>query len=226
MLSESTAAESASWTGVWDTQWRNGGAVMELRQEGDRVEGSYPGFEGVVRGRVEGKQLSGTWEDAAGEGVFTFVMSPDRQSFMGRFGTGEWWTGMRTETDIADTLFGRLDLSSPQATLRSFLKAGARAGEGRSDRLGVVVPLLDFSAFEGSLTAYDRIDLARLLFQVIDRLTFRVWELQRNEDLADEIEYAASLTQAGTNLVYTLRFRASSDPDRGGRTWRLVVPPE
>ncbi|NDY96953.1 mechanosensitive ion channel family protein [Wenzhouxiangella limi] len=226
LLSDSTAAENASWTGVWDTQWRNGGAVMELRQEGDRVEGFYPGFEGVMQGRVDGKQLSGTWTDAAGQGVFTFVMSPDRQSFMGRFGTGEWWTGMRTETDIADTLFGRLDLSSPQATLRSFLQAGARAGEGRSDRLGIVVPLLDFSAFEESLTAYDRIDLARLLFQVIDRLTFRVWELQRDEDLADEVEYAANLTQAGTNLAYTLRFRASSDSDSGERTWRLVVPPE
>lgn len=81
-------AETADCTGVRDTQWRGGGAVMELRQDGDRVEGIYPGFEGAVQGRVKGQKLSGSWEDAAGNGVLTFVMAPDQQSFMARFGTG------------------------------------------------------------------------------------------------------------------------------------------
>lgn len=226
-MSSTALAQEADWTGVWDTQWRDGGAVMELRQDGNRVEGTYPGFEGVVEGRVDGDQLSGTWTDAAGDGVFTFVMSPDRQSFMGRFGTGEWWTGVRTDTDMADTLFGEIELSSPELTLRSFLRAGQQAGEGRSDRLGVVIQLLDFSAFEDSLTAYDRIDLARLLFQVIDRLTFRVWELRPGDEVDQTGEYSVELTQAGTNLPYTLRFRASDAAEGNGqKDWRLVVPPE
>ena len=225
----STFAEETQfdWTGVWDTQWRGGGAVVEMRQDGDRVEGHYPGFEGVISGRLEGKRLTGTWRDAAGAGGFTFVMSPDQQSFMGRFGTGEWWTGQRTDIALVDTLFGTLDLSSPDQTLLSFLTAGNSAGEGRSDRLGVVMPLLDFSEHEGQLTPYDKVDLARLLFQVIDRLTFRIWELRPPADTGKQ-DYAVELAQAGSIARYTLNFRpGSQNPGKGGKQeWRLVVPPE
>ena len=220
------STESRDWTGVWDTQWRGGGAVMELQQDGNDVRGTYPGFEGVIEGQVTGKELSGTWSDAAGEGILTFVMAPDRETFMGRFGTGEWWTGVRVATDIEDTLAASLDMSSPEETLRSFLRAGNRAGEGRSDRLGVATPLLDFSAFEQSLTPYDRIDLARMLFQIIDRLTFRIWELRSVDGLGETEEVTVELTQAGSNLAYALTFRAhGGEADTDTSAWRLVVPP-
>lgn len=225
-LAWASAAEPRDWSGVWDTQWRGGGAVMELQQTGSEVHGTYPGFEGVIKGRIRGKQLTGTWADAAGEGVFTFVMAPDRDTFMGRFGTGEWWTGVRTAGDISESLAGSLDLSSPEETLRSFLRAGNRSGEGRSDRLGVAMPLLDFSAFEAPLTPYDRIDLARLLFQVVDQLTFRIWELRPPDAARQSGKYAVTLTQAGSKLPYTLTFRATGEPGSGEeRTWRLVVSP-
>lgn len=220
------STESRNWTGVWDTQWRGGGAVMELQQDGNDVRGTYPGFAGVIEGQVTGKELSGTWSDAAGEGILTFVMAPDRETFMGRFGTGEWWTGVRVAMDIEDTLAASLDMSSPEETLRSFLRAGNRAGEGRSDRLGVAIPLLDFSAFEQPLTPYDRIDLARLLFQIVDQLTFRIWELRPPDADRESGEYSVALTQAGSQLSYTLTFRATGEPGSGEeRTWRLVVPP-
>ncbi|MFO8005686.1 mechanosensitive ion channel family protein [Thioalkalivibrio sp.] len=226
LLSSAAASGAGDWSGVWDTQWRDGGAVMKLRQEGDRVFGTYPGFEGVMQGRVEGNQLSGTWTDAAGSGEFTFSIAPDRQSFMGRFGTGEWWTGKRTDAEMARTFFEVPDLSSPELTLELFLRAGNQAGEGRSDRLGVALQLLDYSAFEAPLTAYDRIDLARLLFRIVDRLTMRIWEIRPADDLSETQEHAVELTQAGTNLAYTLRFRAGEGLDEGdSMAWRLVVPP-
>ncbi|MCC5862891.1 MAG: mechanosensitive ion channel family protein [Gammaproteobacteria bacterium] len=222
-----SVADSADWTGVWDTQWRGGGAVMELRQNDDHVEGSYPGFEGVVQGRIDGKTLSGTWADAAGNGVFTFVMAPDQQSFMGRFGTGEWWTGMRADTHMAATIFGELDSSSPELTLKSFLRAGNAARGGRSDRLGVVIPLLDFTAHGEALTAYQRIDLARQLFQIIDRMTFRIWELRPNRVLDSGEDYIVELSQAGSQLGQRLTFRAGGE-NNGDATlnWRIVVPPQ
>jgi len=221
------AGESRDWTGVWDTQWRGGGAIMELRQEGRDVLGTYPGFDGMVQGRVEGNQLSGTWSDAAGDGVFTFVMSPDGKSFMGRFGTGEWWTGLRSDKEIQDTLFGNLDSSSPELTLLSFLKTGNQAGEGRSDRLGIVFPLLDFSSFSEPLTPYERIDLARLLFQIIDQLTFRIWELRPDDDVKPTREYSVNLSQSGTNQAYSLKFHFDDQAGgEGGGAWRLVVPPK
>lgn len=222
-----TAADRPDWTGVWDTQWRGGGAVMELQQDGDQVVGSYPGFGGEFEGRIEGNQLSGTWSDTAGEGALTFVMSPDQESFMGRFGTGEWWTGVRSDTKIQETLFGALDDSSAGQTLLSFLKAGNQAGEGRSDRLGVVLQLLDFSAFDEPLTLYDRIDLARLLFQILDRLTFRIWELRPEKDPDGAREYTVDLSQAGTGLSYTLTLRTGDiTKEKEPESWQIVVPPE
>jgi len=104
LLSSPALSGPRDWTGVWDTQWRDGGAVMKLQQDGDRVVGTYPGFEGFVQGHVENDQFSGTWTDAAGSGEFTFSISPDGRSFMGRFGTGEWWTGIRTDTEVARAL--------------------------------------------------------------------------------------------------------------------------
>ena len=227
LLSSPALSGPRDWTGVWDTQWRDGGAVMKLQQDGDRVVGTYPGFEGFVEGRVENDQFSGTWTDAAGSGVFTFSISPDGRSFMGRFGTGEWWTGIRTDTDVARTLLEIPDLSSPQRTLELFLTAGNKSGEGRSDRLGVTLPLLDYDAHEGPLTVYDRIGLARMLFQIVDRLTMRIWEIRPTQDLREMLEYPVQLTQSGTGLTYTLRFRPMKDTDgTGSRVWRLVVPPE
>ena len=212
---------------MWDTQWRDGGAVMHLQQDGNRVVGTYPGFEGLVQGRVDGNQLSGTWTDAAGSGVFKFSLAPDGQTFMGRFGTGEWWTGARTDDDVARTLLDVPDLSSPERTLELFLRAGNKSGEGRSDRLGAALPMLDFSAFEEPMTVYDRIGLARMLFRIVDRLTMRVWEIRPAEGFGDRQEYSVELTQAGTDRVYTLRFRADGRSDGSDTVaWRLVVPPE
>lgn len=215
------------WTGTWETYWRNGGAVVSFEQKGDRVIGKYPGFEGTMRGRVEKSRVSGTWKDAAGEGTFTFSMSPDGQSFMGRFGSGEWWTGIRTDNRLARALSKPADLSSPELTLRRFLTAGNQSGVGRNDRLGVVLGLLDFSAYEESLSVYDRIDLARLLFQIIDRLTMRVWAIQPGEDAAETGTYSVDLAQSGTGKVFALKFIRSENTDsRSSPNWRMLVPPE
>jgi small-conductance mechanosensitive channel len=227
VLASAVLAGRHEWTGVWETYWRNGGAVMSFEQNGDRVAGKYPGFQGTIQGRIEESQLSGTWEDAAGTGTFTFSMSPDGQSFMGRFGTGEWWTGIRTDQNFERELSGQRDLSSPELTLKKFLTAGNRSGVGRNDRLGVVLGLLDFSAFDESISIYDRIDMARMFFQIIDRMTMRVWAIQPGDDAAESGEYSVDLTQSGTGKVFNLRFRRMEEAGtRGTAIWQMVVPPE
>ena len=177
----------------------------------------------IVHGRVEGNTLSGTWRDAAGAGTFVFSLSPDRQTFMGRFGSGEWWTARRTDREEARWLMDAPDGSSPSATLYAFLRAGNEAGEGRSDRLGAALELLDFSAFEEPLNPYERLRHARSLFRILDRLTFRVWSV-RPDAGDDQTEFSTELFQAGTRIGYTLHFRRGEGPD-GADSWFLRVPP-
>lgn len=54
------AAQSAEFSGEWQTFWRAGTATLTLTQEGDAVTGSYEPFDGSVTGTVEGRVPSGT----------------------------------------------------------------------------------------------------------------------------------------------------------------------
>ncbi len=55
------AAAGGFWEGTWSVRWRGGGAAIELEQDGPNVTGSYPLYEGVVSGTVEGGRLTGQW---------------------------------------------------------------------------------------------------------------------------------------------------------------------
>ena len=50
-----------SWTGSWDTRWHNGGARVDLRQEGNQIDGKYPSWGGTVEGTITGRVFSGHW---------------------------------------------------------------------------------------------------------------------------------------------------------------------
>jgi hypothetical protein len=90
-----TAMPSGTWTGVWDTNW----GPMELTQSDGSVTGTYEFDQGQIQGTVEGNKLVGTWAEAptdggfAREGEFEFTMSPDGNSFTGRWrydSEGDW----------------------------------------------------------------------------------------------------------------------------------------
>jgi hypothetical protein len=98
-----TATPSGTWTGVWNTNW----GPMELTQSDGAVTGTYTHDQGVIQGTVQGNKLVGTWSeypsyappDDAGD--FEFIMSPDGNSFLGRWrydSEGDWdeWTATRT----------------------------------------------------------------------------------------------------------------------------------
>ena len=95
LASPPTWAAEPSWTGQWDTRWREGGARMELRQQGGKVSGACPAYGGQIDGTVQGRELQGQWTEGPRSGQVRFAMAPDGQSFMGRFETVEWWTGAR-----------------------------------------------------------------------------------------------------------------------------------
>jgi hypothetical protein len=99
-----TAMPSTTWTGAWNTNWGR----MELTQSDGSVTGTYEHDQGTIQGTVQGNKLIGTWSeypsyappDDAGD--FEFIMSPDGNSFLGRWrydSSGDWdeWSATRAE---------------------------------------------------------------------------------------------------------------------------------
>lgn len=98
------------------------------------------------------------------------------------------------------------DHSSPVATMRSFLAAANGAVDGDFDALrvalGLVLPLDDHEDVNAQP------DRARMLFQVIDRTTLRIWDMPAGADEDGDGETAtAILEQAGTGARVTIAFR-------------------
>lgn len=98
-------AQAANFAGRWNTIWGNGTATtnMTMTQHGNQVAGNYAYRGGAIVGVVSANVLRGSWAQNDGaRGTFEFRLSPDGQSFQGRWrnGTsGPWaadsWNGVR-----------------------------------------------------------------------------------------------------------------------------------
>lgn len=214
---DAAAAADADWSGAWDTRWRGGGARMVLEQQGRRVTGRYALYDGVIEGQAEGDRLTGTWRESSGrQGQLEFYMGDDGESFVGRFRTGEWWTGGRVEAggDDPDLAFDR---STPQDALRTFLIAGAYARDGDFDMFASALNTLTFEDDPDSTLAQHQIDRMLLLCDVLDQFTLRLRDVP--EQVAGDV-YETTIRQAGRDETFPLRFQRTPDG-----TWRLAVPP-
>jgi MscS family membrane protein len=206
-------ALAQGWTGSWDTRWRGGGAVLDLRQEGERVTGSYPLYGGRVEAEVRGRQLSGRWMEGDRFGRFLFVMAEDGRSFMGRFDSGEWWTGGRIDAADARVAVDRL---TPRRAMRTFLTAANRARDGDVEAWGSAVAVLDFGEGNAALRAGQRIAAAQVLSEALDLTTFRLWSIPGRSAEGDTVP--VRLGQAGTAEALPLTFR------RGEGGWSILLP--
>lgn len=216
------AQETADWSGVWDTKWRDGGAQLKLEQDGAEVRGEYPLYGGRIEARASGNQLIGKWIEQGREGEFIFMQSPDGQSFMGRFETqsSEWWTGVHIDAELYQS--GPIDRSTPMATMRSFLKLMNDSGADHLERAaGAAVDMTGHAATLLLVAEEDRqganlINYTRLYFDVINHLTFRLWSLPQKL-IGDQT--TVTLDQFGTRVDFDLNFR------RIDGEWLIVGPP-
>ncbi|MET3601789.1 mechanosensitive ion channel family protein [Martelella mangrovi] len=203
-------AASHSWTGAWLSRWFDGGARVYLQQEDNQVTGRYPAYNGRLEGEVEGNRLVGTWNTPKGSGSFEFVMSDDGQSFVGRFGNTQWWTGSRIGFDHDQDL--RAFQSSPSETLRTFLIAAEAVGSGRLEFQDDLLSLLIFPG--GGRENHAR-ELAPLIL-LLDQFTVDpdIFETQSPE--GDEAELVLTRYDGRT---LPLQFR------RVGEDWFMIAPP-
>ncbi len=196
------------WDGVWETRWRGAGALLYLEQEGEQVTGTYPLYSGKISASVEGSRLSGSWTQDDGSGYFVFELSPDGQSFSGRFESGEWWTGRRI-SDRGEYEAPKARRDSPRSTLKSFLNAANASRSGFIEQIAPALACVEYSKVtKGSVSTSDRLDAITLLFEVMDECLFRMFDLPGVEDpeLAKLDHWQLMIQQDGTELSYPLDF--------------------
>lgn len=111
-------AAEPSFTGSWVTTF----GPMQLKQEGDRVTGSYSmqGEQCPVSGKVKDGKLEFTYQEGTTKGEGWFQLAADGQSFAGKWretGSIPWlnWKGTRSKTETGfvglwESDFGRLRL--------------------------------------------------------------------------------------------------------------------
>jgi small-conductance mechanosensitive channel len=215
------ASDRHTWTGTWETRWRNGGANLFLEQSGTSVTGTFPFHEGTIEGRaIKPTALEGRWFDVNGQGTFSFTMAADGQSFLGRFGTGEWWTGVKISTETTHTVF---NASTPAQLFFAFLDLGNQTRESRPERF---YPLLSNFCFQNFDPQPQRISqqLAAIerFFLVLDQLTFRLYDIQPPSD--GQSTMTITLRQAGTNVTYPVQLTSIAEFPRPIE-WQFVLPP-
>ncbi len=206
-------AAPLTWTGSWDTRWRDGGARMDLTQDGDHVTGAYPAYGGHIDGRVTGRQLDGQWSEGGRSGGITFVLSPDGRSFMGRFDTGQWWTGGRSvaRDDVA------VDQSGARQALRTFVAGGNAARDGAPDQLAASAAVLDLGPAGDGLAPGERLAEAQRLYELIDLTTFQLWAIPGKRAKGPLLQL--TLRQAGTEATLPLTLIQAAD-----KRWFVAMP--
>lgn len=208
-------AEAPTWTGTWNTRWREGGARVELKQDGSRVTGSYLAYDGRIEGEATDRVLKARWMQGDRAGAVEFVLAPDGQSFMGRFDSGEWWTGGRIPADLREQ--GVLQ-TGPREAMRSFLQSGNAARYDAPDQMVRAVAVIDFGAGAAAMSPEAKLGQAQTLFNLIDQTTFRLHAIPDGRADGDRVE--VQLEQAGTGASLPVSFL------KRGERWFLAMPDE
>lgn len=209
------AMADGPWAGQWQLTWRDGGALITLRQNGDKVTGSYGDGRGHIEGTVTATGLEGRNSFDSTVEIITATMNDDGASFAGRTETGDWLNGVRLAAGQAAAARVTVDLSTPRAALRSFLAAGNRAQGDRSQALAWVIDALDFGTDPGWASREARFAGAEEMYDLIDLATFSLATIPESPP---GTEVTLSLPRLDSKPPISLTMVRS----RGD--WRILMP--
>lgn len=207
------AAAQNEWTGAWQTNWRDGGARMVLKQQGNTVTGTYPLFGGRIEGKVMGAELEGTWFEGDRSGPFEFFMGRDGNTFTGRDRMRGWWTGRRTD---AAELSQALDLESPRSAFVGFVVTANAARMGNNEAWGLASQAVEFDPAAPPVSRLAAIDRIRDYFELVDLTCFRTYAIP-DTSAAPDITFALEQTLTGVQLPVTMHRNAEGK-------WHVVIP--
>ncbi len=208
-------ANETPWSGKWDMYWKDSSVTIELTQTGSSVNGNYYPYEGNLSATVEGNTLQGSFKQKNSQGEITLTLSPDEDSFFGTIFGREWINGYRIK-EATRTVLAPYDLSSPYATLMSFLKLGNSVRSGKHENLAHAMACIDMGETNAELPYHQKFLLAKLFFNVIDQYTIPTSEMPR---VVKGERFTFDIHQHGTNLFLPLEFVKHEDGH-----WRLKMP--
>lgn len=202
------------WQGLWRTQWQGGGAEMLLKREGNKIHGRYQPYNGTIEGTIEGHLIQGQWQQQGMHGDVVFNLSPDGQSFFGRFDNGQWWNGTKI-SNASEFPHLEVDNTSPRESLRSLLNGFNALLSGQYYAAHTSLRALHFQ--QDKLTERDKFLLAKKYFYLLDQFTFKVWDVALTPKSSP---YTFSLASNRLNDALVLEFVKIKDK------WLLTVPHE
>lgn len=208
-----------SWSGDWQTFWRNGLATMTLRQDGATVTGSFSPGEGRVEAQADGALLRGTWRSTGGAGDFVFALSDDGETFTGRFGNGEYWNGARSGARAA---FPGLPIrrGTPRELFTSLLlRANAATFEGNAAALREAARLLTYAEDPASEDGGSDSARRQYLWDIMNLSTFRATDVPEAPDAEGGDTAVFTISPLGSDETFDVVFR------QGIFGWSLEVPP-
>ncbi len=228
------AGDGGVWTGVWDTNWTDGGGRITLKQSGDTVTGDFPLYKSRIEGKVHGDRLEGRRIEAragGGERVypFTIVLGNTNRSFAGRDDAQGWWTGDLVGETVPPAA---LSLATPRDALVNFVFAASQARCGLDDYWARAANSVEFDAETLALPRAAQLRHLQEFFDLVDLTTFRMWEVATD---APSDELTIELRQLRSDVVLPLKLHRTvpgtgTGPGPGTGTgageWRILVPNE
>ena len=172
---------------------------MELQQQDNRVTGSYPAYGGRIEGTVQARELHGHWTEGPRSGQITFVLAPDGRSFMGRFETGEWWTGGRVQADVKCVT---VDPAGARQALPTFTMAGNAARSGDPNEWATAAAVMEFGNPGTTMAPGQKLAATRALFELVDQTTFQLFAIPGWRASGSRLDL--ELKQAGTGVILPL----------------------
>ncbi|MEN9677931.1 MAG: hypothetical protein RIS76_3827 [Verrucomicrobiota bacterium] len=212
------SSSARDWSGVWETNWRDGSGRLILEQKGDLVTGRDQIGGGRLEATVRGARLEGRWIPG-GDGVeinadqLVFVLGGGGRSFTGRANERGWWSGVRADDQGVPQALG---LRSPRETFMNFVTSANIARSGAIAAWAAAARAVEFEVDGATSSRDDRFRRLREYFDIIDLTTFRAWDTPLD---APTKTLTLSLKQSRSEATLAVTLRRNEIGE-----WRIVVP--
>lgn len=210
-----TTFAAANWDGEWEITWHDGGGQLILKQQGERVTGTYAPQNGRIEAKIQGPQIAGRWFEGEQSGVVLLALSDDRQTFIGRQDALGWWTGRRRSPQSSPP---PTDLQTPRSAFVTFIAAANRARGGQPEAWANAVAAAEFSTSDQPASPAESLLRVRRYFDVIDLTLVREGDFPTDQETAS-VAVKLEQLRSGLTLTVTLRRNATGD-------WHLMIPTE